>query len=348
MNFEKACAILDIDHSNPNWKSTLKTKYRIQALKYHPDKCNLPMSTDKFQKVHDAYEFLLERNDTKPSLENLLQYFMGTTIFEDQEIYIREVIGKLLVESEFFLLTILMKMQDEQFFYIYKLINKYRRVFHFSLDFYDKMEKSNIFRLSQGKFKERLHNQVQWSDKQKLNKCDLDSTKKYDKIYDEEWNLEYYIEKTQYEEQDIETVILRPTLDDVMFNNVFQYSRNGNLYIIPLWHHELFYSNDNDTFLVQIEPKIPSSNYWIDTSNNLHQIVKFTLCELWNYVVEDKHIEVFFGKKKFNLYPNKLNLLSSQSWTWENEGISQINTENIYDISTKNDVIIHIKISGLM
>ena len=76
--------------------------------------------------------------------------------------------------------------------------------------------------------------------------------------------------------------------------------------------------------------------------------MEYTLYELWDCVIDNKYMEIYFGKKRFIFYPNRIKLLEEQTWTWENQGISQINMENIYDISKKADVVLHIHISGIM
>ena len=154
------------------------------------------------------------------------------------------------------------------------------------------------------------------------------------------------------------TMILRPVLDDVLLDNVYKYVYTesnseeslGHPFIIPLWHHELVYENpetDSD-FVVKIIPKLPSPNYWIDDENNLHQIVEYTVYELWDYVIDNKCIEVYFGRKRFVFYPTGLKLQPEQEYTWKNAGISTINSTNVYDTSKRADVVLHVHISGVL
>ena len=56
MNIFEARKILDL---SDNWTDEeLKKSYRTMAMKYHPDKCKTPESSDKFIKIQQAYEFL--------------------------------------------------------------------------------------------------------------------------------------------------------------------------------------------------------------------------------------------------------------------------------------------------
>ena len=62
MNYEKACNILKIDTKKSLDVNEVKKKYRIQALKYHPDKCKLENATELFLEVNEAYNYLVNNN----------------------------------------------------------------------------------------------------------------------------------------------------------------------------------------------------------------------------------------------------------------------------------------------
>ena len=151
-------------------------------------------------------------------------------------------------------------------------------------------------------------------------------------------------------------MIIRPLFDDVIMDNVYkcyyvdvEASRKLTqpLYI-PLWHHELIYDRGENTELtIKIIPKLPSLNYWIDDDNHLHQRMEYTLCDLWDCVMEKKYLEVFFGKRRYIFYPHELQLSTYQQHRWKEQGISKINLDSIYDISKRADVILHIHISGI-
>ncbi len=142
-------------------------------------------------------------------------------------------------------------------------------------------------------------------------------------------------------------LVLTPTLNDLWENNVYKYTRNGNKLIIPLWHHELVYDIEDEEFTVQMKPRLPSANFWLDENNNLHQFCEFTVAALWDDVVSEIGHSIHFGKKKFVFYPCQLLLKTHQKWVWEKQGISCIQHESIFDISRRADVILHIHITNL-
>ena len=72
MNKEEACKILNISPFELN-EVTLKNKYRLALLKFHPDKGG---DNDSFRKVIEAYNFLkenIDQNNEQPNIEYYIQ-----------------------------------------------------------------------------------------------------------------------------------------------------------------------------------------------------------------------------------------------------------------------------------
>jgi hypothetical protein len=377
MNTILACELLDIDIHDIS-SNKLKKQYYLKALEYHPDKNKTPNASLKFQQIKEAYEFLEEHkkwsSGTKPefnmsSYESLLKFFAGTLEENLKEEYTYIFINKLLTICEKQALEILKSIDDKKFHTIYKILTKYKNIFHLSQHFYDEMEKTKIYRFIQGEMKKkRLQELVQGKVdicediqpdyevkfKTETNKVDKTHFQAVDsdiinfKIIDDEWDLEvdmeipYEITKTYTKET--ETMVLKPTLDDLWDNNLYRYTKT-KIYLIPLWHHEIIYDLDEDRdFVVQIVPKMPSNNIWIDADNNVHQSQEYTIYEIWGFSSKEQCIYVHFGKNKFMFYPHELLLKKYQLFTWKQQGISKINEENIYDVSKKSDVLLHIYI----
>jgi len=332
MNFITACDILDINPSENNWRRILKKKYKIKALQFHPDRnTDEKYNDDVFKEISSAYQYLEKYDELTSSYQNPRTY-----------------LGYLIIICEQQSTQIIQELDSETFRKIYNIIKKYKQFLHFSQTFYDFMEKKNIYWFSQGNLKKRHLSEL--DGKYIFNEDSLSSTKKYETHYDSEWELTYFYEKEKDVVEDIsnsQTIIIKPLLDDVMTENVYKCFFKEETYLIPLWHHELVYENAEEELIFKVIPNLPSKNYWIDEDNNLHQKVEYTLYELWDCVIEDKCMEIFFGRKRLLFYPNRLKLQTEQTWEWNNQGISSINSYNIYDISKKADIILHIHISGI-
>jgi len=388
MNTEEACILLELDMSQLNEK-TLKKQYHLKALEYHPDKCKDHDAEEKFKEIKEAYDYLKEHQkwhtqtiyesvkETTTQLssyESLMRYFTGTLEEHLQEEYVHILLEKLLTICEKQSIEIIKKADDRKFNIIYKILTKYRSVFHLSQYFYEEMEKNKIYRFVQGDMKKkRLYEMVQ-SD---MNLCETftdpeiyipeepvipvqpppvnhtseeqTEIKASYKIVDPEWDLEIEMEVpydiTKEYTRSTETMILKPTLDDLWENNLYKHTYEKT-YLIPLWHHEIIYElNEETDFIVKLQPKMPSNNIWIDENNDLHQTQEYSLYEIWGFASKEQCMFVFFGSKKFMFYPHELHMKKYQTFTWNHQGISQINEENTFDVSQKGHVTLHIYIN---
>uniref|UniRef100_A0A6C0CLB9 J domain-containing protein n=1 Tax=viral metagenome TaxID=1070528 RepID=A0A6C0CLB9_9ZZZZ len=342
MNLERACKILDLGKNQID-KNIIKQAYKKQALKTHPDKNNKPQANEEFSEIHSAYQYLLKINDQENAIENsftgLTNVFCNYLDQELQREMLQDLSTKLLFVCEKQSIKIIDELESNSFHKIYKLYIRYKNTFRFSLDFQRFMENKKIYWFSQGNMKKNRSNE---GSPTSVKNTDLN-----------DWNDEYVlkVEPVTYDTNSQKTMIIRPTLEDVLFDNVYQYfsivNKVKERYLIPLWHHELAYDHEDCEFIVKIIPQFPSDNYWIDDENTLHQRIEFTMSELWNILINNTYIDVFFGKKRFVLYPYNLKIQKEQTWCWENQGVSLINNQNIFDVSKRGHVILHIFITSL-
>lgn len=116
------------------------------------------------------------------------------------------------------------------------------------------------------------------------------------------------IVKKKYEDV-MEYYKLNPSIDDLFENNVYKLYVNDQLFLVPLWHNELYFEsselNNFKEIIVSCEPEL-SKNINIDEDNNLIVKVEFNLNELPNLITTDGNIFFNIGKKEFNVPVNKL------------------------------------------
>ena len=140
-------------------------------------------------------------------------------------------------------------------------------------------------------------------------------------------------EKSQ--ETNSNTLILEPNLYDLLNDNIYIHYHNDNKYYIPLWHSELVY----DDFTIKCIPNLPDHIY-IDEKNNLH----INLNIKFDGLLKEKYISFKLENKTFDIYVCELRIISNQIIYLKNKGISVINNNDIYNVSKKSDVIVHIKL----
>jgi DnaJ-class molecular chaperone len=155
MNYEKACKILEIDELTIE---LLKKQYRFNALKYHPDKNGSPDAASKFQEIQSAYEYLSNHleyeiseseddEDTefsksdKNSYKNILFSFLNNIIInETGGSILKLILHRISNSCEKKAIEMLEKVDKNITIKIYEVMKRNREVFHFSSEFYDKLE----------------------------------------------------------------------------------------------------------------------------------------------------------------------------------------------------------------
>ena len=308
MNYKIACETLGINGDKTISEDVLKKQYRINALRYHPDKSSAPDATLRFQQINAAYQYLLkdlhfmsmDENDTEDDTEtedsedinvtnsyaSILMSFVKNIVKNDvpnNKIY-HIILQKISNMCEKKALEMVEKIDKNVLIKVYEIIQNYRETLHFSTDFINKI-------------------------KEVINKK---------------------IEKD-------ECIILNPTLDDLFENNLYKLCVNGFTYIVPLWHDELVYDNSGNDIYVKCFPLL-TENITIDNKNNIHVCLTYDIKE----ILQKEYITFYLGKKEFEIEPRELTVEKTQTVTLKGEGISKINTTDIYDVSKKSNVILHI------
>ena len=134
-----------------------------------------------------------------------------------------------------------------------------------------------------------------------------------------------------------ERIILNPSLEDLMRDSLYKLVVNEQTYLIPLWHHELVYDNSGCDLYVKCNPILPD-NIKIDEMNNLIVSLKYNVSEL--LIIEV--VNVLVGGRELSFQPKELKLMNRQHITFVGVGISRIKPKNVYDVSTRGEVILDI------
>jgi hypothetical protein len=133
-------------------------------------------------------------------------------------------------------------------------------------------------------------------------------------------------------------ILLRPSLCDLLNDNIFIYHTDNITYYIPLWHKEITFYDDKIemeyVFIIipdftNIKNNSPLiSQVCIDDSNNLYiRISEYTP-------------QLVIGSKVFT-FPLSIN---DKQCIFNGEGISHTNNEkNIYDITSRSNVFFRIQ-----
>lgn len=323
MNIQIALELLNISLDEINITDLsidyIKKKFHKMALKYHPDKNKDSNATNKFQKINEAYDYLLKNvciNEVEKDL-NTYDTFVSSSIIKDPNNY-TEILSS-------FISSIIVGNYKETIMHLIKVIVLNRD--KISIKLFEELDKDTAVELYSilQKYKYILH----ISDENLLLVSSIIKEKyKYDKVF-----------------------VLNPSINDLLENKIYKLYVNNELYLVPLWHHELYFDcKDGSEIIVLCQPRLnKDDDIFIDELNNVHFNIIFDLrdqlCEykynLWNKTPE---ITININKKTLKIPIEKLYIKKEQKYIFKNEGISKINVNDIYDISCKSDIICHIKL----
>jgi len=306
MDSKKAILILGLNDDETVTIENIKKQYRFNALKYHPDKNKSEDASEKFQEIHLAYEYLLNNHFYQGEPNNNDDFLSGSP--DNYKNMLREFIDHIWKggsgEN-----TTLNKI-------IYIILGKLSKICENQMvELLEKLDKNLLIKI-------------------------YEILKIYKDIFYFSNTFFEKIEEVLSEKiKNDECIILNPTLDDLFDNNLYKLTVNDEVYIIPLWHHELVYDNLGSDLYIRCYPILPD-NIQIIENNNI-------LVNLQLKVMDLLHLETFsveIGKRKIEIKTSELNLAKNQIKIFYNQGISMINMKDIYDITRKSHIYLNIEL----
>jgi hypothetical protein len=138
--------------------------------------------------------------------------------------------------------------------------------------------------------------------------------------------------------------ILNPSINDLMDNNVFKLYVDDQLYLVPLWHNELYFDSPNGDIIVLCNPELPEGII-IDEDNNIHieKEINGSL-SLLDLLKEGSNsfVSLSIGERMFRIPLQSLHIKKEQMYRLVGEGISNVLENDIYNVSCKADIIVKI------
>ena len=335
MDFHQAINILEIDLNAIKMtdlnKEYIKRQYRKMALINHPDKNeNSIESTNKFQKINEAYEYLLnefvssnerptiEINETKEEINgmymHLLSLFIGSIVDGPNswnKVTIKNVIKEIVINlKDISLEKIFDELDKDSALEVYSFICKYKHILHIGTDTLD-----FVSSLIKKKYKN-------------------------DRVF-----------------------ILNPSIVDLLESNIFKLFVDEQLYLVPLWHNELYFDSPSGDIIVLCNPELPE-NMTIDEDNNIHVTKEIEGQYLIDLVkgaqgsdtfaqgsnafaqgsAETAFVSLLIGQRDFSIPLNQLHMKKEQTYKFSKQGIANVIENDIYNVSSKADIIAKIRI----
>ena len=146
--------------------------------------------------------------------------------------------------------------------------------------------------------------------------------------------------QSKFDELAIYTI--EPSIDDILKDNVYKLNIDNNLYLVPLWHKEMYFDSDKGDILVICNPQLPPG-YMMDENNNLFVSsidLPFTSNLLENDTIE---VQLPLCNKTILIDTSLLVFKKSQVVNLQGKGLLRINEKNIYNNTDRGDLIIPIR-----
>ena len=148
-------------------------------------------------------------------------------------------------------------------------------------------------------------------------------------------------------------IILKPSLKDVIQNNISVLQFGGQTFYVPLWHSELHYriestpdspDKSGKQLIVKCMPDLPD-HMSIDANNELHIDVSVDIKEMLNLSAGVLRIPLY-DSECVELPVRELHIKCRQTVILKNNiyGISLICANDIYDVSNKAPICVHVQL----
>ena len=313
IKIKNAKQILGLTQNKKYTFTEIKKHYRIAALKNHPDKhFNSDESTAKFKEINEAYVLLTSDFENKYDEEETAQGYKednNCNKYKYGDIF-SAFISSLMVglsNTNIAELNVILTA----------IMDKCKTL---TSAMFDNMDKSSILFI-------------------------YDLIVKYYTILDisdERFDGIIKILKTKMKIDDV--IVLNPTITDLFDgNNIQVIEHEQKTYYIPNWHTELYYNmNEERELIVKCIPKLPEYIY-IDELNNIYIDVRTRVENFFN-LPNPVFTIIMYENVSIDIPIRDIEFKTHQTITLHKRGIPMINTENVYDITERMDIIVNLEI----
>jgi hypothetical protein len=337
MDLNKALSILEIEQLTNLTEEYIKKKYHKLALINHPDKNgNSLESTNKFQEINEAYDFLSKELYTINKTANT------SNTFDQRDCFVSST-----------------KSEERNSKYIY-LLSLFINSIIEGPNSWNKETIKNIIKeivtlgLTQVACEKNVYLENIFSELDKDSALEVYSfICKYKHIlYISNETLEFVSSLIKKKYKNDRVFILNPSITDLLESNIFKLHVDEQLYLVPLWHNELYFDAknlhtkdlDNGDIIVLCNPELPE-NMTIDEDNNIHVSLDLNGQHLLDLIKKDvQFVSLLIGTRDFSIPLNKLHMKKEQTYIFFKQGIANVIENDMYNISNKADIIVKIRI----
>ena len=293
----------------------VKRKYHKMALKWHPDKRgNTIEATKKFQRINEAYTYLVKELTTSSFNDNIFDDFVSSSDSKDDKNMYTSLLSVFI--SNIMKTTTESPLMKEVLTKIIKdiVINGTKVISLKLIEDLDKDKSIELYSLL-CKYKSILH------------------------IDNETLELVSSLIKEKYKNDSV--YVLNPSIDDLLDSNIYKLYVDKLLFLVPLWHNEMYFDDTmGNDIIVLCKPELPEK-MTLDENNNLYYnlLVPFEK----DMIISESFLTIQIGKRSIQIPVNKLYIKQEQIYVLKGQGIPKIVEDDVYNVSSKGDIIITIR-----
>tara|TARA_Y100000817_G_scaffold296826_1_gene272670 strand:+ start:276 stop:1103 length:828 start_codon:yes stop_codon:yes gene_type:complete len=125
-------------------------------------------------------------------------------------------------------------------------------------------------------------------------------------------------------------IILKPTMENLLNDEIYKLELDGDFFYIPLWHREICLDGSGGEFIVKC---IPCEDK-IDSENNIHITANGNI----NEILKNGFFEFSITNKTYQVSAEKIMILKKQTIVLYKKGISLANPNDIYKYKDKANI----------
>lgn len=150
--------------------------------------------------------------------------------------------------------------------------------------------------------------------------------------------------QSKFEELCIYTI--SPTLDDMFLDKVFKLNIDSHMYLVPLWHKEVYFddrANPEQEILVLCEPQVDDRLCRLDENNNIHIAGEVSFSR--DLLNKDGWTDITIpgSVKKVRVFNHQLTLSHVQIVRIVGEGILRIHEKDMYNNIDRGDIFVTVR-----
>jgi len=135
-----------------------------------------------------------------------------------------------------------------------------------------------------------------------------------------------------------ERIKLHQNISNLMNDDIYKLEFDNNIYYVHLWNNEINYDlSSNNQLIINVITEL-ERHISIDDYNNIHVHLTKNIKGLLTV----KNIVFNLGEKVFDIPCEDLYLKKKQKYIYKRKGISKIDTNDVYDVTRRGDIIIHL------